>query len=129
MGREKRKPWLLHDRLMGGWEEAAGAEGVPQHSPAPTPSRAVYGFALYLLSLAGLLLYLAWALLPRTLLDDLGLEFLPSKYWALALPTFLCVAAGSAVLIIYPCAGLILLYSKPEDVVGGGRTKVKEKKN
>merc|ERR1712228_1126343 len=102
-------------RLMGVWEEAAGAEGVPQHSPAPTPSRAVYGFALYLLSLAGLLLYLAWALLPRTLLDDLGLEFLPSKYWALALPTFLCVAGGSAVLIIYPCAGLILLSSKHED--------------
>ena len=31
-------------------------------SPAPTPSRAVYGFVMWLLAHLTLLLYLAWAL-------------------------------------------------------------------
>ena len=42
---------------------------------------AVYGFVLWLWSHACLSLYLAWALLPANLLDTLGLDFLPQKYW------------------------------------------------
>ena len=42
---------------------------------------AVYGFVLWLWSHACLALYLAWALLPAPLLDTLGLDFLPQKYW------------------------------------------------
>ena len=44
----------------------------PEHSPAPTPDRAVYGFVLYLASYSFLALYLAWALLPDNLLTQLG---------------------------------------------------------
>ena len=63
-------------------------ENISQHSPAPTPSRAVYGlvflnkeyilslslnfrFVLWLLSHACLLLYLVWALVPDSYLEVL----------------------------------------------------------
>ncbi len=50
------------------------------HSPAPTPSRAVAGFAGSLLALAALVLYAAWAVLPEEVLRrHLGLTFLPQR--------------------------------------------------
>jgi len=80
---------------------------VPEHSPAPTPERAVYGFVLYLLSYSCLVLYLLWAILPDTALAQLGLEFLPQKYWAVALPIYLSVVFFTFVLVIYPSLGMI----------------------
>ena len=86
------------------WEER-GISGVSQHSPAPTPSRAVYGFVLHLLSLALLLLYLCWALLPPSILASVGLHFLPQQYWAVAIPTYLSVLFFTFVLVVYPALG------------------------
>jgi len=75
------------------WRERKSVKGVKsveeQHSPAPTPSRAVYGFLLYLISNFMLISYFVWALVPDPLLAALGLDFLPQKYWAVALPLFL----------------------------------------
>ena len=79
----------------------------PQHSPAPTPSRAVYGFVLWLLSHAALSLYLVWALVPDHYLQLAGLDFLPQKYWAIAVPTFLSVLFFTFVFVIYPCMGML----------------------
>jgi len=93
------------------WKEVQSrtvpAHRVSQHSPAPTPSRAVYGFVLYLLSLALLLVYLGWALLPPSLLSSIGLDFLPQQYWAVAIPTYLSVIFCTFVLVIYPALGLL----------------------
>ena len=89
------------------WEEG-GVSGVAQHSPAPTPSRAVYGFVLHLLSLALLLLYLCWALLPPSILASIGLHFLPQQYWAVAIPTYLSVLFFTFVLVVYPALGLLV---------------------
>lgn len=83
------------------------SKGPPEHSPAPTPSRAVYGFVLYLLCYSALLLYLTWALLPDSYLQAWGLDFLPQKYWAVALPTYLTVLFLVSVTLIYPSLGLI----------------------
>lgn len=76
-----------------------------QHSPAPTPSRAVYGFLLYLLSNFMLIFYLVWAVVPDPVLASLGLDFLPQKYWAVALPLFLALAFVLAVVVVYPSLG------------------------
>ena len=81
---------------------------MAQHSPAPTPSRAVYGFVLHLLSLALLLLYLCWALLPPSILASIGLHFLPQQYWAVAIPTYLSVLFFTFVLVVYPALGLLV---------------------
>lgn len=86
-----------------------------EHSPAPTPERAVYGFVLYLLSYSALGLYLSWAILPDQILAQMGLEFLPQKYWAVALPIYLSVVFLCFVLVIYPSLGMIHTLS-PSDI-------------
>ncbi|KAF9972273.1 hypothetical protein BGZ73_004638 [Actinomortierella ambigua] len=60
-----------------------------------TPTYEYYGFVLYLVSGITYVMYLAWAYLPKEMLDSLGITYYPSKYWALALPIWLFV------LIIY----------------------------
>ena len=37
------------------------------------------------------LMYLAWAYTPEALLHDLGITYYPDKYWALAVPIWICV--------------------------------------
>jgi len=88
-----------------------GGEGgaPPEHSPAPTPSRAVYGYLLYLLGQVGLLVYLVWLLVPAPLLLRLGLDFFPQPYWAVALPIYLAVLFVVFVLVVYPALGLLVL--------------------
>lgn len=79
-----------------------------QHNPSPTPERAVYGFILYLLGTAGFGLYLIWLLLPEELLHFLGIgQFLPQKYWAVALPIYFSVAFFLFVFVVYPSLGLL----------------------
>ena len=89
------------------WEERGASGGLSQHSPAPTPSRAVYGFVLHLVSIGLLLLYLCWALLPPSLLASIGLHFLPQQYCAVAIPTYLSVLFFTFVLVVYPALGLL----------------------
>ena len=80
-----------------------------EHSPAPTPLRAVYGFVSYLLSSAALAAYLAWLLVPEPHLEALGLaEVFPQKYWAVAVPIYLGVAFALFVGVVYPSLGLCI---------------------
>ena len=88
------------------WKASSGGY-ISEHSPAPTPSRAVYGFVMCLLSYSSLLLYLIWALVPDSALEWAGLDFLPQKYWAVAIPVYLSVLFFSFVFVIYPCLGMI----------------------
>ena len=77
-----------------------------QHNPSPTPERAVYGFILYILATAGFVLYLTWLFLPENILHSIGIgEFLPQKYWAVALPIYFSVAFFLFVFIVYPSLG------------------------
>ena len=80
-----------------------------QHNPWPTPERAVYGFILYLLATAAFGLYLVWLILPEDILHFVGIgQFLPQKYWAVALPIYFSVAFFTFVFVIYPSLGLLI---------------------
>ncbi|XP_067633704.1 phosphatidylinositol N-acetylglucosaminyltransferase subunit P [Eurosta solidaginis] len=78
---------------------------MPEHTPAPTPHRAVYGFAFYLLSYTLFILYIMWALLPT---DSWGLNYLPHKYFAAYLPILVLIAMFFFEFFIYPGIGLAM---------------------
>ncbi|GFR87705.1 phosphatidylinositol N-acetylglucosaminyltransferase subunit P [Elysia marginata] len=81
-----------------------------EHSPSPTPLRAIYGFALYIASFALFGLYIVWAYVPDPWLHWLGLTYWPQKYWAVALPVYFCVAI---VLSYVAYVGLIFQQTAP----------------
>lgn len=84
---------------------------MSQSTPAPTPSRANYGFALYLGSYTVFGLYLVWALIPDSLLHSAGLTYWPQKYWALAVPIHLLVTLALFAFCFYPAINLTLVPS------------------
>lgn len=89
-------------------EVGANKRKQPDHSPCPTPKRAVQGFVIYLLTTAAFALYLVWLIVPEEVLrDSLGVTFLPQRYWAVAVPIYLSVAFLTFVFVVYPSLGLI----------------------
>ena len=58
------------------------------HNPIRKPSRAVHGFIAYQVSYILLIVYLIWAFVPDQYLQDLGITYIPDKYWAVAIPTY-----------------------------------------
>lgn len=69
-----------------------------EHSPAPQPERAIYGFFLLISSLIAFILFVAVSVTPDSWLDYYQLDFLPGKYWSIAAPAFLILI----VLLILP---------------------------
>jgi preprotein translocase subunit SecY len=56
------------------------------------PNFEIYGFVLYLLSIICFIAYLVWGLLPKDALAQLGITYVVSRYWALAIPLYLIVS-------------------------------------
>ncbi|ALC46732.1 CG14550 [Drosophila busckii] len=78
---------------------------MPEHSPAPTPHRAIYGFAFYMLFTVLFIVYVAWAYLPV----NLGLHsYLPDKYFAVFVPVLILVGAFMFAFFFYPALNLSL---------------------
>ena len=82
-----------------------------RHDPAVAARvapAAAYGFVVFVVSWAGLAAFLAWALMPG-LLED----WLPSRYWAVAGPTWCCVSLVMLP-IVYRLASIILQSPAPD---------------
>ncbi|KAJ2552246.1 hypothetical protein EV175_003392 [Coemansia sp. RSA 1933] len=61
---------------------------------AKTPTFEYYGFVVYMVSMASFVVYLAWAYLPDSALEAMGISYYPDRYWALALPAWWLTAVG-----------------------------------
>lgn len=80
--------------------------------PSLVPERATYGFVSCLLCYVSFVIYLMWAYIPRSYQEWMGLTYWPNKFFAVAIPPFLCVLfLGS--FIIYE--GLIFINTAPVD--------------
>lgn len=76
---------------------------MAEPTPAPTPNRAVYGFAWFLFFKTLFVLYVCWAFLPDYFVQKvLGLTYLPDKYFALFLPIIILCALTVFAFLIYP---------------------------
>lgn len=81
---------------------------MPEHTPAPTPSRGVYGFVMYLSFQLFFILYLLWALIPEKYFLYIGITFLPLRHWAVTVPIYLLTVLTIFAFIIYPSLGLVM---------------------
>lgn len=79
-------------------------------APSPNAGRCIYGFAILILSICGFVLYATWALVPSSILIEIGLVYLSSKYYALAIPVFICTAIYFFGNFIYPSITLVLTH-------------------
>ncbi|CAN7997418.1 unnamed protein product [Ixodes hexagonus] len=76
-------------------------------TPAPLPSRAIYGYVLFVSCYLGLALYIFWAYVPSVWLRAMGITYFPDKTWALALPTAFIVAVILFGTCLYPSVILL----------------------
>lgn len=81
---------------------------MPEHTPAPTRARSIYGFVLYLASSTLFVVYVCWATIPNEILNVLNISYYPQKYWAIAVPLQLLFALWLFAFVIYPCLNLLM---------------------
>lgn len=81
---------------------------MPEHTPAPTPSRSVYGFVLYLCSKTFFILYVVWTVIPESWFAAINITYLPQRYWAVVIPIFLLTVLAIFAFAIYPSLNLCL---------------------
>ncbi|XP_041977611.1 phosphatidylinositol N-acetylglucosaminyltransferase subunit P [Aricia agestis] len=81
---------------------------MPEHTPAPTPARSLYGFFMYLFSKTMLATYCIWAFTPSYHLHYLNIYYYPQKYWATAIPIQCLVALTMFAFFVYPSSNLML---------------------
>lgn len=81
---------------------------MPEHTPAPTPSRGVYGFVMFLSFQLFFILYLIWALIPERYFFQIGITFLPERHWAITVPIYFLTVLTIFAFIIYPSLGFCM---------------------
>lgn len=81
---------------------------MPEHTPAPTPARSLYGFFMYLFSKTILGVYCIWAFTPDYYLHIINIYYYPQRYWSTAIPIQCLVALTMFAFFIYPSSNMIL---------------------
>ncbi|KAL0720758.1 hypothetical protein Bca4012_035357 [Brassica carinata] len=83
--RRKQKPFGFQDsdNIRSSTLRASQVHG-------PKPSE-VYGFVGSISTVVATLIFLIWAYVPDKLLESIGIHYYPSRYWVLAMPTYLMV--------------------------------------
>lgn len=82
---------------------------MAEHTPSPTPNRAVYGFACFLFFKTLFILWVFWTFVPHhILINTLGLTYLPDKYFALYIPILVLCCLTMFAFLIYPPSNLAM---------------------
>ncbi|KAG2543601.1 phosphatidylinositol N-acetylglucosaminyltransferase subunit P-like [Panicum virgatum] len=100
---------LRRRRAHRDWDPSSGSPSFAARDHGPKPSE-VYGFVGSITTVIATAVYLAWAYTPEPCLRSLGITYYPSKYWALAVPSFVIVAVALS-MVIY--MGLNFLATPP----------------
>ncbi|GAA5877089.1 hypothetical protein JCM3774_002838 [Rhodotorula dairenensis] len=85
------------------------AQFPPREPTDPAPTVESQGFVLYIGSLVAYGLYLAWAFLPERCLVAIGIEWYPSRDWALLVPAWIVMLVA----FVYISYFLLTMYSTP----------------
>jgi phosphatidylinositol glycan class P protein len=76
---------------------------MAEHTPAPNPTRGIYGFVVFLLFKTLFILYTFWAFVPTNFFENyLGITYLPDKYFAVFVPILVLTATNLFAFLIYP---------------------------
>ncbi|PRW59837.1 phosphatidylinositol N-acetylglucosaminyltransferase subunit P-like [Chlorella sorokiniana] len=70
----------------------------------------VFGFVGWITSSVAYVLYMLWSYVPNSVLEAYGIHYYPSKYWAVALPTWVCV---TVVAVYWAYEGLCMMSALP----------------
>lgn len=81
---------------------------MPEHTPAASQSRGIYGFVVYLLFSTLFVLYVLWAFIPIDIFEKIGITELPNKYFALFVPILILTATFMFGFFIYPSITFIM---------------------
>ncbi|EEB07804.1 pig-P subunit [Schizosaccharomyces japonicus yFS275] len=85
--------------LLRTWSTTPENDGIDISGPdqkdwdmmVKVPTYEYYGFVLYLVSLISFGLYIVWAMTPDWILKSLEIHYYLSRWWALAVPSWLVV--------------------------------------
>ncbi|KAL5560596.1 hypothetical protein UlMin_036807 [Ulmus minor] len=69
-------------------DKASGFGLSGEHGPKPSE---VYGFVGSITTVVATVIFLVWAYVPDSWLHSIGIFYYPSRYWALAVPTYAMV--------------------------------------
>lgn len=75
---------------------------MPEHTPAPSTSRGIYGFVIYLLFSTLFIFYVLWTFIPLDVFEKFGITELPNKYFALFIPILVLTATTIFAFLVYP---------------------------
>lgn len=65
-----------------------------EHGPKPSE---VYGFVGSITTVVATVIFIIWAYVPDRWLHSIGIYYYPSRYWALAVPTYVMVTVVLAI--------------------------------
>lgn len=83
--RRKQKPFGFQDSDS---ISSSTLRASQVHGPKPSE---VYGFVGSISTVVATVIFLIWAYVPDKLLESIGIHYYPSRYWVLAMPTYLMV--------------------------------------
>lgn len=104
IARHKQRHKNPRNSKMGSWDCSTSSTPERTHVPNSTEIR---GFVIWMFTITSYAIFLLWTSLPRSTLLYFGVTYYPSKYWAIALPSYIIFTAFLG-LIAYIATNLLI---------------------